>query len=203
MATSATGNTMRVLHRYLGYFLVGIMAVYAVSGIVMIFRGTDFLQQKKTIVKMLSPNLKPEELGKALEMREFRVEKGGEKEREEAEEEREEREERGERGENKQGFRAEKEDGDLIYFRGGSYNKKTGKAEYTIKRLPVILEKMTHLHKAKSSEPLFFLNVFFGLSLLFFVVSAFWMFLPKTTTFKRGLIFTLAGIILTLILLFV
>jgi len=42
--------------------------------------------------------------------------------------------------------------------------------------------------------------VFFGISLLFFVMSAFWMFLPKTALFKRGLYFTFAGIVLTIIL---
>ena len=34
--------TMRILHRYLGFFLAGIMAVYALSCTVMIFRDTDF-----------------------------------------------------------------------------------------------------------------------------------------------------------------
>lgn len=41
-----TRKTMRVIHRYLGFFLAGIMAVCATSGIIMIFRTTDFLKQK-------------------------------------------------------------------------------------------------------------------------------------------------------------
>ena len=41
--------TMRVLHRYLGFFLAGIMAVYALSGIVLIFRDTDFLKSEQTV----------------------------------------------------------------------------------------------------------------------------------------------------------
>ena len=101
------------------------------------------------------------------------------------------------------GFKAEREEGDIVYFKEGTYNKKTGAAAYTKKGLPIVLEKMTHLHKAKSGDPLFFLNVFFGLSLLFFVLSSFWMFLPKTSIFKKGLYFTAAGLVLTLILLFV
>jgi uncharacterized iron-regulated membrane protein len=36
----------RVIHRYLGFFLAGIMALYALSGIVMIFRDTDFLKSQ-------------------------------------------------------------------------------------------------------------------------------------------------------------
>jgi uncharacterized membrane protein (DUF485 family) len=72
-----------------------------------------------------------------------------------------------------------------------------------IKELPSVLAKMTELHKARSQQPLFFLNIFFGLSLLFFVLSAFWMYMPKTSVFKKGLYFTFGGIVLTLILLFI
>jgi hypothetical protein len=42
-----TRSFMRVTHRYLGYFLAGIMAVYAVSGIILVYRDTDFLKVKK------------------------------------------------------------------------------------------------------------------------------------------------------------
>jgi hypothetical protein len=96
-----------------------------------------------------------------------------------------------------------KEDRDVISFEQGTYNKATGMAQYTSKELPYFLEKLTRLHKAETKNPLFFLNVLFAVSLLFFVVSSFWMFLPKTTIFKKGLYFTLAGIILTIILLIV
>jgi hypothetical protein len=72
-----------------------------------------------------------------------------------------------------------------------------------IKELPSVLAKMTELHKARSQQPLFFLNIFFGLSLLFFVLSAFLMYMPKTSVFKKGLYFTFGGIVLTLILLFI
>ena len=161
---------MRVIHRYLGFFLAGIMAVYALSGMVLIFRDTDFLKREKQIVQMIKPNASEKEIGEMLKMRQFKV---------------------------------DKTEGDLLYFRDGTYNKSTGKAEFTVKQLPTILEKMTHLHKAKTEDPLYYFNIFFGLSLLFFVISAFWMFMPKTTIFKRGLYFTLGGIILTLILLFV
>lgn len=164
------GVKMRIIHRYLGFFLVGIMAVYALSGIVLIFRDTDFLKKKEAVVEQLEPNIDKEKLGKALKMRRLRV---------------------------------EKEEGNIYYFKDGTYDKSTGVAKFTKKELPFVLDRMAHLHKAKSSEPLFFLNIFFGLSLLFFVISSFWMFLPKTSVFKRGLYFTLGGIVLTLLLLFI
>ncbi|MEQ1587791.1 MAG: hypothetical protein ABL895_18035 [Cyclobacteriaceae bacterium] len=100
-------------------------------------------------------------------------------------------------------LKVEKEEGDIISFSQGTYNKATGVAQYTSKELPYVIEKLTHLHKAESKNPLFFLNVFFGLSLLFFVVSSFWMFLPNTTVFKKGLYFALAGVVLTLLLIFI
>ncbi|CAN5712868.1 hypothetical protein BH10BAC2_BH10BAC2_17000 [soil metagenome] len=162
-------TNMRIWHRYLGYFLAGIMTIYALSGIIMIFRDTDFLKQEKPVVKQVKPNAAPDELGFMLGIRPFKI---------------------------------QKQDGNIIYFEQGTYNNSTGKAEYTSKEWPAAIEKLTELHKARSGEPLFFLNVFFGISLFFFVISSFWMFLPKTTIFKKGLYFTLAGVILALVLIF-
>ena len=161
---------MRILHRYLGYFLSGIMAVYALSGIVLIFRDTDFLKTDQQFEEKFAPKLSNEELGKELRYRDFNV---------------------------------TKEEGDIVTYKNGTYNKKTGVANYTEKDLPYVLNKLTHLHKASTDDPLYYLNIFFGCSLLFFVISAFWMYMPKTTIFKKGILFALAGIVLTLVLLFV
>jgi hypothetical protein len=162
--------SMRIFHRYLGFFLAGIMAVYAISGIVLIFRDTDFLKSKQVKTVNVAAHLTGEKLGKALKMRRFEV---------------------------------EREKGAVIYFKNGEYNTETGVARITTNELPYILNKMTHLHKASSNDPLYWLNVFFGVSLLFFVISAFWMYVPKTKAFKSGVLFSLAGLVLTLILLFI
>jgi len=71
-----------------------------------------------------------------------------------------------------------------------------------VKKIPFVLDKMQNLHKATTKSPVYWLNIFFGLSLLFFVISAFWMFLPSTTVFKKGIYFSLLGIIMTVIILF-
>ena len=160
----------RIIHRYLGFFLVGIMAVYALSGIVMIFRDTDFLKSEKTIVRNLKPNISSADLKDVLKQKDFKI---------------------------------INEDNTTVYFKNGEYEKATGKVKYTTKELPIVLNKMTELHKAKSGQPLFFLNVFFGISLLFFVISSFWMFPAKAKTFKNGMYFVLGGIVLTVILLLV
>ena len=170
MSSRATlSNRMRIYHRYLGFFLAGIMAVYAISGIVLIFRDTNFLKKEKKIQKLLSPGLVPDEIGKAIRIKDLKV---------------------------------SSENGAIQSFKQGTYNKQTGEVIYTIKSLPPMLEKLTRLHKANSKQPLFFLNIFFGVSLLFFVLSSFWMFMPKTSIFKKGLYYTLAGVALTLALLF-
>jgi hypothetical protein len=167
---SATGFYMRVIHRYLGFFLAGIMAVYALSGIIMVFRNTDFLKKQIPVEQILATNIPPNELGEKLKNR---------------------------------GLKVEKQENGIYYFKEGTYNSITGEAKYIKKELPFLLGKMEHMHKATTNEPLYFLNIFFGTSLLFFVISSFWMFMPSTSIFKKGLYFTLAGIILTLLMLFV
>ena len=96
-----------------------------------------------------------------------------------------------------------KQEGSLLFFEDGTYNQATGETIYVKKELPFLLDKMTQLHKATTNSPIYWLNIFFGVSLLFFVISSFWMFLPHTSVFKKGIYFTLAGIVMTLIILFV
>ncbi|MBC2838464.1 PepSY-associated TM helix domain-containing protein [Robiginitalea sp. SC105] len=163
-------NQFRVFHRYLGFFLAGIMAVYAISGIVLTFRNTDYMKSEVAVSRTLPTGLEAEELGAELRRR---------------------------------GFEVQRTEGDLLFFEGGTYNKATGEAEYTEKRLPVVLEKMNNLHKMHSGNPLFWLGIFFGVALLFFSISAFWMFMPGAPIFKKGLYFAGAGFLLTVILLFV
>jgi len=159
---------MRTYHRYLGFFLAGIMAVYSISGIILIFRETSFLKSDVHKVQTLKPGLQVEALGKELHIK---------------------------------GFKPDTTMGDVVSFKQGTYNSKTGAADYTVSEQPAIVNKMTKLHKATTNDPLFYLNIFFGLSLLFFVISSFWMFLPKTSIFKKAMLFTLAGAVLTIVLL--
>ena len=161
-------NKVREYHRYLGFFLAGIMAMYAISGIVLIFRDTDFLKKETVNEKKLEPGLNAEAVGKEIKIKKLEF---------------------------------QSLEGPMATFNGGTYNTDTGKVSYTTKALPLVLEKMTHIHKAKSADPLYVLNIFFGVALLFFVLSSFWMFLPGTSIFKKGLYFSAAGMVLVIILL--
>ena len=159
---------MRIIHRYLGYFLAGIMFVYALSGIVMIFRDTNFLKTEVVLEKQLEPDLTVNELKSKIRMK----------------------------GE------VNEQEGDVLFFRNGNYNQQTGVAITKKMELPFILQKMENLHKATTDSPLYFLNIFFGGSLLFFVLSAFWMYTPKMPAFRKGIYFAIGGIVLTFLLLF-
>jgi len=162
---------MRVYHRYLGFFLAGIMAVYALSGIILIFRDTSFLKRKQVISKTLEPGMKPEQVGQAIRIRDLKFDTAA---------------------------------ADPVKkFKQGTYNSQTGEVSYTVQSLPRIVEKLTHLHKAGTKDPLFYLNVFFGVALFFFVLSSFWMFMPGTSIFKKGLLFALAGVVLTIVMLLI
>lgn len=163
-----TRSFMRITHRYLGYFLAGIMAVYAVSGVLLIYRDTDFLKKEKKYDKVVEKNLDEKALGKELRIK---------------------------------GLEVEKTEGTVLTFKQGTYDAATGQAKYTKKELPFVLDKMTKLHKVQSKDRLSPLNAFFGISLFFFVISSFWMFNPKTKAFKRGIVFTIAGLVVSVILL--
>ena len=65
-------------------------------------------------------------------------------------------------------FKIDKEENGVVYFKNGTYDKNSNIVKFTTSEPPFILDKMTKLHKASTNEPLFFLNIFFGLSLLFF-----------------------------------
>ncbi|MDA7797633.1 hypothetical protein OAW17_01685 [Flavobacteriaceae bacterium] len=160
---------VRVIHRYLGYFLAGIMAMYAISGSLMIFRRTNFLKKEVVETRQLATNLSVGELSSKLKV----------------------------------GVKVNKKEGDVIYFKEGTYNEQTGTASIKKMKLPFLLEKMEKLHKATTESPLYYLNLFFGASLLFFVLSSFWMYTPKMPIFKKGMYFALAGAVLTIIMLFV
>ena len=167
---SKISTNMRIYHRYLGFFLAGIMAIYSISGIIMIFRDTDFLKQEHLKVLTVATGLKTEEVGPAIKIKNLKI---------------------------------KSDTLDVVTFEQGTYNRITGVAEITVKELPYLLNKMTKMHKATNKDPLYYFNIFFGLSLFFFVISSFYMFMPGTTIFKKGMYFTLAGIVLVLVMLFV
>ncbi len=161
---------MRSLHRDIGFFCLGFVILYALSGTLLIYRDTDFLKQEKQVVKNLKPGLAAEELGKELRMKELKI---------------------------------TKTEGDVMFFKAGTYNSSTGVADYTVKELPKALSKLTELHKSPSGKSTHWATLLFGTLLLFLGISSMWMFKPKSSLFRRGLYLSAAGILVTIILLFI
>lgn len=160
---------MRVIHRYLGFFLAGIMIIYALSGIVLIYRNTNLFKVDTLVEKQLEPNLDEKTLGKQIKIKNLDF---------------------------------ESTEGDVVYFKQGSYDLKNGKVVYTEKDFHFVLRRLTALHKSNTNAPLYWLNIFFGTSLLFFAVSAFWMFKPNVKVFKNGIKMSAVGMIFTLLVLY-
>ena len=165
-----TRSFMRIFHRYLGYLMAGIMAVYSISGVILVYRDTDFLKKENHYEKVFDKNLTEKQLGDETKIKNFEI---------------------------------TKTENGIAYFKEGTYNSLTGKADYKKKELPFVWDKMTKLHKAKSAQALSPLNTFFGVCLFFFVISSFWMFPPKSKVFRRGMIFAAIGFVLALLLTFV
>lgn len=162
-------NVMRLLHRYLGFFMAGIMAVYSLSGILLIFRDTDLLKKENPVTEKIATDLSSVKVGKAIKSRDLEFTEVR---------------------------------NDTSFFKQGWYIAATGEVHYIKKQLPYVADKFVQLHKAKSEQTLAPLNVVFGLSLLFFVISSFWMYPLRSRVFKKGILYTLAGSALALVLLF-
>jgi hypothetical protein len=160
---------MRFLHNNIGFFIAGLVVIYSLSGIIQIYRDTDFLKHEVSNEKKLAPNLPPAQLKEALRIRDFTVEKN---------------------------------EGNMVYFKNGTYNSATGTAKYTTKEWYGFIVPFTELHKTSSGGPAHYFTTIFGISLLFMSISAFWMFKPGTKLFSRGVYMTMAGIIASIILLF-
>ncbi|MFM1808634.1 MAG: hypothetical protein RLZZ242_1359 [Bacteroidota bacterium] len=160
----------REFHRYLGFFLAGIMAVYAFSGIVLTFRNTDAFKTKTLVEKTIEAGLAEDELSGALNMR----------------------------------LTINKTEDGVIYFNSdGTYDIESGRVNYINKAYPAVLAKMNKLHLMNTTNPLFWLAIFFGISLMFFSISAFFMFNTGAPVYKKGLYFAFAGAVLTIVLLLV
>ena len=50
-------NKMRVYHRYLGFFLAGIMLMYALSGITLTFRDKEYFKKAVAVEKVIEKDL--------------------------------------------------------------------------------------------------------------------------------------------------
>lgn len=99
-------------------------------------------------------------------------------------------------------LRVEKEVGDSIWFNYGVYDKHSGVAQYTIETYPDFIWTINGFHKSRSGDGVHWFAVVYGVLLLFLALSSFWMYKPKSKSFKRGIVISAIGIVLAAIALF-
>ena len=66
---------IRSLHRDIGFFAVGLIIIYALSGMLLVYRDTNLLKADSQIEKKLSPNMEAAKIGEVLRIRDFAVTK--------------------------------------------------------------------------------------------------------------------------------
>jgi len=160
---------MRTLHRDIGFLVIGFTLIFCISGILLIFRETEFLKKEQIVEKTMSPNMEGSDISKALHLRDFKI---------------------------------LKEEGNIIYFQNGNYDKSTGNISYSTKELPSFLNKLNNIHKTSSKSFIHWFTLIYGVALLFLAVSSFWMYKPKTKMFRRGIGFAAIGFVIAAIVMF-
>lgn len=156
---------MRILHRDIGFLMVGLTLVFASSGILLVYRSTDFLKSDTQVSRTLPAGLSADDLGRALHLRKAKVADDG----------------------RYLVFSSEPS------VRDGKYDRESGAVAYTERKLPLLLERFNALHKTGSSATIHWFSVVYGVLLMFLAVSSFWMFKRSTRQFRRGLVFATVG----------
>ena len=157
---------MRALHRDVAFITIGFTLIYALSGILLIYRNTDFLKTEKQFEKTLSSGLDIEQVAKELRVR---------------------------------GLVIQKREGDVVYFRQGSYNERTGEAVYTEKVYPKVIDKAVKLHKINGTHKSHWIAVIYGILLSFMAISSLFMFKFSGKNFRRMVIGVSIGVVLVVL----
>lgn len=78
-STNTTGKNlrwyMRYLHNKIGFFITGLVIIYALSGLIQTYRDTDLLKHDVVHKKTLAVNLTESQIGPQLKLRNFKVTK--------------------------------------------------------------------------------------------------------------------------------
>lgn len=71
---------MRVIHRDVGFFVIGLTIIYCISGFMLTFRDTGFLKNQTLVEKHVEQGLQAAQLGRALHLRNIKIVDQDEKE---------------------------------------------------------------------------------------------------------------------------
>ncbi len=167
-------HILRSIHRDLGYFVVGITLVYAISGILLNHRGNSNPAAGIKITKQyFPPNLSKEDLELKWSAKKTNPTLNAVVD-------------------DKKGYK--------LYFEGGTglYNKGDGKLKIEIVYTKPFINFINQLHYNQKKGWTFFAD-FFAVSLLFLAISGLVIVKGKNGFWKRGIWLVLFGILIVVI----
>ena len=94
-----------------------------------------------------------------------------------------------------------RESNDTVYFTSGLYVKSSGFVSYTKKELPAWISKMNDFHTCSARDTAHWFMLFYAIALLFLAISSFWMFKASSRLFIRGIVFTVVGVLVVVLVL--
>ncbi|MFK2823089.1 hypothetical protein ACH5BK_08915 [Arcobacter sp. YIC-80] len=194
---SAFSKKVRSLHRDLGYFVIGLTLIYAITGIVLSGRGLGWFKVEFEDYAVIQKNIAVDSFNDEFKKVVFQGKinevfpKSSYKD-----------------VKKHLNLKPTKQDDEVMYFKAWKslkvkYEQKSGNLEVKYKGYPVALEVFVHAHKAKHDSAWFYLAIIYSVILSFLAISSFWMVKGKNGFKKRGVYFMLAGFAVVALFLYI
>lgn len=180
-------STIRALHRDLGYFVIGLTLIYAITGIILSGRGLAWFTQefKDELVMQKTINKKDFNSSFVNEILKGNVSEIFDEDSYEIIKKR-------------LHLKLVKEEQNIFHYKAWKslkvkYNNSSGKTLVSYKGYPLAVEIFVDAHKASHESAWFYLAIIYSLILSFLAISSFWMMKGKNGFKRRGVYFMLAG----------
>lgn len=180
-------STIRALHRDLGYFVIGLTLIYAITGIILSGRGLAWFTQefKDELVMQKAINKKDFNSSFVNEILKGNVSEIFDEDSYEIIKKR-------------LHLKLVKEEQNIFHYKAWKslkvkYNSSSGKTLVSYKGYPLAVEIFVDAHKASHESAWFYLAIIYSLILSFLAISSFWMMKGKNGFKRRGVYFMLAG----------
>lgn len=189
-------KTIRSLHRDLGYFVIGLTLIYAITGIILSGRGLGWLQQNFNSNLVIENNISNENFNKAFinVILSGKINKIFPKDSYSS-------------VKKHLNLKLIREEDGFSYFRAWKslkvkYENSSGKIDVKYRGYPITIEIFLAAHKASHESAWFYLAIIYSLILSFLAISSFWMLKGKNGFKRRGVYLMLAGFVVVFLFLF-
>lgn len=190
-------KTIRSLHRDLGYFVIGLTLIYAITGIILSGRGLGWLEKEFNESSYTKKNIEVENFNEEFinlvisahfdEIFPKNSYKDVKKHLK---------------------LKMYKQTNEFLFFQAWrsldvKYEIKTGLIELKYVGYPMAVKLFVHAHKENHESAWFYLAILYSLILSFLAISSFWMVKGKNGFAKRGVYFMLAGFVVVGVFLYI